>query len=51
LRVRTEDGITSSAPLFAAESIGRGGLIQQGFDSAKILAFGWLIYRGGGDDD
>lgn len=51
LRVRTEDGIQSSAPLFAAESIGKGGLIQQGFDSAKILAFGWLIYRGGGDDD
>jgi D-alanyl-D-alanine carboxypeptidase (penicillin-binding protein 5/6) len=51
LRVRTEDGIQSSAPLFAAESIGRGGLIQQGFDSAKILAFGWLIYRGGDDDD
>jgi len=49
LRVRTEEGIESAAPLYAAESIKKAGIIQQGFDSAKILAFGWLIYSGGDD--
>ncbi len=36
LRVSSDNGITSSAPLFAAESIGKSGMIGQGFDS--ILA-------------
>ncbi len=36
LRVSSDNGITSSAPLFAAESIGKSGMIRQGFNS--ILA-------------
>ncbi len=51
LRVRTQDGIESAAPLYAAESIGKGGIIRQGLDSALSLAFGWLIHRGAGDDE
>jgi D-alanyl-D-alanine carboxypeptidase (penicillin-binding protein 5/6) len=51
LRVRTEDGIESAAPLYAAESIDRGGIIRQGLDSALSLAFGWLIHRGAGDEE
>jgi serine-type D-Ala-D-Ala carboxypeptidase (penicillin-binding protein 5/6) len=50
LRVRTEDGIESSAPLYAAESIERAGIVRQGIDSALTLAFGWLIRRGGDDE-
>ncbi len=45
LRVSGEDSIEASAPLFAAESIERGGIIRQGFDSALTLAFGWLIHN------
>ena len=33
LRVTAEGGVTTSAPLFAAESVEKGGLIQQGVDS------------------
>jgi serine-type D-Ala-D-Ala carboxypeptidase (penicillin-binding protein 5/6) len=33
LRVTSDNGITSSAPLFAAESIAKSGVIRQGFDS------------------
>ncbi len=44
LRVTGDDGIEATAPLYAAESIGRAGIIQQGFDSALTLAFGWLIH-------
>ena len=51
LRVNTDNGITSSAPLFAAESIERAGVIRQGFDSALSLAFGWLIHRHGHHDE
>jgi serine-type D-Ala-D-Ala carboxypeptidase (penicillin-binding protein 5/6) len=51
LRVRTEEGIESSAPLYAAESIARGGIIRQGVDSAFTLAFGWLIHRGANDEN
>jgi D-alanyl-D-alanine carboxypeptidase (penicillin-binding protein 5/6) len=51
LRVRTEEGIESSAPLYAAESIGRAGIVRQGVDSALSLAFGWLIHRGAGDEE
>lgn len=47
LRVTAENGITTSAPLYASESIERAGLIRQGFDSALSLAFGWLIHSGG----
>ncbi len=43
LRVTTEDGISASAPLVAAEDVSRGGLISRGFDSLIILAFGWLL--------
>ena len=46
LRVTGPDGIEATAPLYAAESIGRAGIIQQGFDSALTLAFGWLIHDG-----
>jgi D-alanyl-D-alanine carboxypeptidase (penicillin-binding protein 5/6) len=51
LRVTADNGITSSAPLFAAESIEGAGIIRQGFDSALSLAFGWLIHRHGHQDD
>lgn len=46
LRVTGPDGIEASAPLYAAESVGRAGIIRQGFDSALTLAFGWLIQDG-----
>lgn len=51
LRVTSDNGITSSAPLFAAESVEGAGVIRQGFDSALSLAFGWLIHRRSGQDD
>lgn len=51
LRVTGDDDIQTSAPLFAAESIERAGIIRQGFDSALTLAFGWLIHSGGGEDN
>jgi serine-type D-Ala-D-Ala carboxypeptidase (penicillin-binding protein 5/6) len=46
LRVTAEGGITTSAPLYAAESVEKGGIIKQGFDSLFHLALGWLIHRG-----
>ena len=46
LRVTGPDDIEATAPLYAAESIKRGGIIRQGFDSALTLAFGWLIHDG-----
>jgi serine-type D-Ala-D-Ala carboxypeptidase (penicillin-binding protein 5/6) len=46
LRVTAEGGITTSAPLYAAESIEQAGVIKQGFDSLLHLAFGWLIHSG-----
>lgn len=46
LRVTGPDGIEATAPLYAAESIERAGIIRQGFDSALTLAFGWLIHDG-----
>jgi len=46
LRVTAEGGITTSAPLYAAESVEQAGVIKQGFDSLLHLAFGWLIHRG-----
>ncbi|NJM35135.1 MAG: D-alanyl-D-alanine carboxypeptidase [Rhodomicrobium sp.] len=51
LRVTAENGVKASAPLFAAESIERGGIVRQGIDSALTLAFGWLIHRGAGEDE
>jgi D-alanyl-D-alanine carboxypeptidase (penicillin-binding protein 5/6) len=33
LRVTSDNGITSSAPLFAAESIEKSGVVRQGFDT------------------
>lgn len=51
LRVTAENGITTSAPLYASESIERAGLIRQGFDSALSLAFGWLIHSGGEESE
>lgn len=50
LRVTAEGGITSSAPLVAAESVERAGMIRQGFDSLLVLAFGWLIHHGAGEE-
>jgi D-alanyl-D-alanine carboxypeptidase (penicillin-binding protein 5/6) len=50
LRVTAENGVKATAPLYAAESIERGGIVRQGLDSAISLAFGWLIHRGAGDD-
>jgi D-alanyl-D-alanine carboxypeptidase (penicillin-binding protein 5/6) len=51
LRVTGDGGITSAAPLYAAESVERGGIVRQGFDSALSLAFGWLIHRGAHHDE
>lgn len=51
LRVTAENGVKATAPLYAAESIERGGIVRQGLDSAISLAFGWLIHRGAGDDE
>jgi D-alanyl-D-alanine carboxypeptidase (penicillin-binding protein 5/6) len=51
LRVTADNGITSAAPLFAAESIERGGIIRQGVDSALSLAFGWLLHRKGHQEE
>jgi D-alanyl-D-alanine carboxypeptidase (penicillin-binding protein 5/6) len=46
LRVTADGGITTAAPLYAAENIGKAGIVRQGFDSLLHLAFGWLIHRG-----
>jgi D-alanyl-D-alanine carboxypeptidase (penicillin-binding protein 5/6) len=46
LRVTAEGGITTAAPLYAAESVEQAGIVKQGFDSLLHLAFGWLIHRG-----
>jgi serine-type D-Ala-D-Ala carboxypeptidase (penicillin-binding protein 5/6) len=46
LRVTAEGGITTAAPLVAAESVEKAGVIKQGFDSLFHLALGWLIHRG-----
>jgi D-alanyl-D-alanine carboxypeptidase (penicillin-binding protein 5/6) len=46
LRVTAEGGITTAAPLFAAEPVEKAGVIKQGFDSLLHLALGWLIHRG-----
>ena len=47
LRVTSDNGITSSAPLFAAELVEGAGIIRQGFHflGTRVLAFGWLIHR------
>jgi D-alanyl-D-alanine carboxypeptidase (penicillin-binding protein 5/6) len=46
LRVTAEGGITTSAPLFAGESVEKAGIVKQGVDSLLHLALGWLIHRG-----
>lgn len=43
IRVTTDEGISNSAPLYAAENIGQGGVISRGFDTILMLAFGWLL--------
>jgi len=50
LRVTAEGGITTSAPLYAAESISESGVVRQGLDSLVHLAFGWLIHSGAPDE-
>jgi serine-type D-Ala-D-Ala carboxypeptidase (penicillin-binding protein 5/6) len=47
LRVTTSDGISTSAPLEAAESVEKSGIIRQGTDSLIVLAFGWFIHHQG----
>jgi D-alanyl-D-alanine carboxypeptidase (penicillin-binding protein 5/6) len=47
LRVTTSDGISTSAPLEAAETVEKAGIIRQGTDSAIVLAFGWFIHHQG----
>lgn len=42
LRVTSSAGAQGQVPLFAAESVERGGLIRRGLDSLFHLAFGWL---------
>jgi D-alanyl-D-alanine carboxypeptidase (penicillin-binding protein 5/6) len=46
LRVTSDGGITTSAPLYAGESVEKAGIVRQGVDSLLHLAFGWLIHRG-----
>jgi D-alanyl-D-alanine carboxypeptidase (penicillin-binding protein 5/6) len=46
LQVTAENGIKTSAPLYAAESVEKAGIIRQGLGSAFFLAFGWLIHHG-----
>jgi len=43
IRVTTDEGISNTAPLYAAEPIGVGGTISRGFDTILMLAFGWLL--------
>jgi D-alanyl-D-alanine carboxypeptidase (penicillin-binding protein 5/6) len=47
LRVTTSDGISTSAPLEAAESVEKAGIIRQGTDSLIVLLFGWFIHHQG----
>ncbi len=51
LQVTAENGIKTSAPLYAAELIQKAGLIRQGLSSAFYLAFGWLIHRHGHEEE
>ena len=51
LRVTADGGITTSAPLFAAEPIEKAGLVKQGIDSLLYLALGWVIHRGAPKDE
>ncbi len=43
IRVTTDEGISNSAPLYAAEDVGKGGVVSRGFDTILMLAFGWLL--------
>jgi len=43
IRVTTDEGVSNSAPLYAAEDVGKGGVISRGFDTILMLAFGWLL--------
>ncbi len=43
IRVTTDEGISNSAPLYAAEDVEKGGVIARGFDTILMLAFGWLL--------
>lgn len=43
IRVTTDEGISNSAPLYAAENVDKGGVISRGFDTILMLAFGWLL--------
>jgi D-alanyl-D-alanine carboxypeptidase (penicillin-binding protein 5/6) len=43
IRVTTDEGISNSAPLYAAENIEQGGTISRGFDTILMLAFGWML--------
>ncbi len=42
LQVRSTSGTTNRVPLYAAESVEKGGTIRRGLDSLFHLAFGWL---------
>ncbi len=44
LRVTTETGASSEAPLFAAEDVNASSIAWQGIDSLFFLAFGWAYY-------
>lgn len=45
LRVTADGGISTAAPLEAAEAVGKGGMVRQGYDSLVFLTFGWLIHH------
>lgn len=43
LRVGPENGAMNEIPLYAGESIKRGGFMKRGFDSLLVIAFGWML--------
>ncbi len=43
IRVTTDEGISNTAPLYAAEPVEVGGTVSRGFDTILMLAFGWLL--------
>jgi D-alanyl-D-alanine carboxypeptidase (penicillin-binding protein 5/6) len=42
LRVFCDDQLVQVAPLYAAESVGEGGVVRKATDALKQLALGWL---------
>ncbi len=43
LRVVTKNEVTSDVPLFAAEDVGHGSLVERGFDALLFMVFRGLL--------